>query len=92
MTWASPLTSSGGTLTKFGSGTMTLSGNNSYWGGTTINDGALALGSANAVGTSGTISFGGGTLQYSASNTTDYSDRFSTAASQAYKVDTNGRT
>ena len=51
----------------------------------------LALGSANAVGTSGTISFGGGTLQYSASNTTDYSSRFSTAASQAYEVDTNGQ-
>jgi autotransporter-associated beta strand protein len=43
------------------------------------------------VGASGTIRFGGGTLQYSTSNTTDYSSRFSTAASQAYSIDTNGQ-
>jgi autotransporter-associated beta strand protein len=49
------------------------------------------LGSANAVGTSGTISFGGGTLRYSASNTTDYSSRFSTASSQAYEIDTSSQ-
>ena len=83
--------SSSGTLTKQGTGTLTLSGNNTYTGGTTISDGVLALGSANAVGTSGTISFGGGTLQYSASNTTDYSSRFSNSASQAYEIDTNGQ-
>jgi autotransporter-associated beta strand protein len=80
-----------GAVTKQGTGTLTLSGNNSYTGGTTIGNGVLALGSANAVGTSGTITFGGGTLQYSVSNTTDYSSRFSTAASQAYKIDTKGQ-
>jgi fibronectin-binding autotransporter adhesin len=110
ITWASGLTSSGGSLLKSGSGTLTLSGDNSYSGITTlsvgnitisgnnstsgainINAGVLSLGSANAIGTSGTISFGGGTLQYTSSNTTDYSSRFSTASSQAYKVDTNGQ-
>jgi autotransporter-associated beta strand protein/T5SS/PEP-CTERM-associated repeat protein len=83
--------SGNGAVTKQGAGTLTLSGNNSYTGGTTIGDGVLALGSANTVGTSGTITFGGGTLQYSASNTTDYSSRFSTSASQAYEIDTNGQ-
>jgi autotransporter-associated beta strand protein len=91
VTLASNLTSSGGSFTKIGTGTATLSGNNSYSGDTTLTDGTLALGSANAIGSSGTISFGGGTLQSSASNTTDYSARFSNAANQSYRVDTNGQ-
>ena len=70
---------------------MTLTGSNSYTGGTTISNGTLALGSANAVGTSGTISFIGGTLQYSASNATDYSSRFSNDTFQFYVIDTNGQ-
>ena len=78
-------------LQKIGTGTLSLSGNNSYTAGTTLTAGVVALGSANAIGTTGTISFGGGTLQYSGSNTTDYSARFSNAASQQYKVDTNGQ-
>jgi autotransporter-associated beta strand protein len=71
--------------------TGTLTGANTYSGGTTLTGGTLALGSANAIGTSGTISFGGGTLQASARNTTDYSARFSNAASQQYKIDTNSQ-
>ena len=43
------------------------------------------------MGSSGTISFAGGTLQFSAANTNDYSARFSNAASQAIKIDTNGQ-
>lgn len=58
---------------------------------TVAGSGTLALGSANAIGTSSTISFGGGTLQASGNNTTDYSARFSNAASQQYKIDTNGQ-
>jgi fibronectin-binding autotransporter adhesin len=84
-----------GSTAKFeqnGSGTTILSGSNSYGGGTNLNLGTLNLASANAIGTTGTISFTGGTLQYSASNTTDYSSRFSNAASQAYSIDTNGQT
>lgn len=40
-------------LTKSGGGTLVLSGNNTYDGGTTVNDGALYLGSSNS--SSGTI-------------------------------------
>ncbi|NBU60049.1 MAG: hypothetical protein EBS23_09900, partial [Betaproteobacteria bacterium] len=76
-------------LTKQGAGRTTLSGVNTYSGGTTLQGGNLNLGSANAIGTTGTITFAGGTLVYSLSNQTDYSARFSTAASQAYRIDTN---
>src|SRR5262249_48930274 len=64
-----------GAVTQSGTGTVTLSGTNSYTGGTNLNAGALALGSATALGTSGTIQFNGGALQFSAGNTTDYSSR-----------------
>jgi fibronectin-binding autotransporter adhesin len=58
----------------------------------TLTGGTLALGSANTIGSSGTISFDGGTLQYSASNTTDYSARFSNSANQACSIDTGRHT
>jgi len=50
-------------LTKQGAGTLTLSGNNTYSGGTIISSGSLAVGNANALGaTSGNITASGGTL------------------------------
>jgi autotransporter-associated beta strand protein len=78
-------------LTRSGAGTLLLTGSNGFTGGSSLNGGTLAVGSANALGSSGTISFGGGTLQYSASNTTDYSGRFSNAVGQQYSIDTNGQ-
>jgi autotransporter-associated beta strand protein len=81
----------GDALVKTTAGTLIMEGNNTYTGGTNINGGILQVNSANALGTTGTISFGGGTLQYTANNTTDYSNRFSTAAGQAYSIDTNGQ-
>ncbi|PUE38511.1 autotransporter-associated beta strand repeat-containing protein, partial [Limnohabitans sp. 2KL-51] len=67
-------------------------------GATTLNAGTLALGSSNALGgltlntgNTNTIGFAGGALQFSINNRSDYSARFSTAASQAYAIDTNGQ-
>src|SRR5262249_51821799 len=88
---AGDLAANSGGVTKIGTGTLTLTGANTYTGGTNVNDGILNLGSASAISTSGTIGFGGGTLQFSAANTSDYSARFSNAASQQYKLDTNGQ-
>ena len=50
-----------GGLTKLGNGTLTLTANNTYNGGTTINAGILALGNDNALGTAG-LSMSGGSL------------------------------
>jgi len=86
---ASDLTSAGGTLTKAGTGTLTLLGSNTYTGGTTLAGGTLSLGSSQALGTAGTISFTGGSLQFTAINTIDYSARFSQASNQAYAIDTS---
>lgn len=78
-------------FTKAGATTLTLTGTNTYSGGSNLSGGTLSLASAGALGTTGTISFQGGTLQATAANTTDYSARFSTAAGQAYNIDTNGQ-
>ena len=96
---ASILSTSTRSLVKEGSGTWTLSGANTYTGGTLLSGGKLSLAHAstsatstpNALGPSGTISFAGGALQFTASNTVDYSSRFSNAAGQAYAFDTNGQ-
>jgi autotransporter-associated beta strand protein len=85
-----------GAVTQAGTGTLVLNGTNTYAGGTNINAGIIALGSSGALGTAGTIKFGSGgvagILQFSASNTTNYSGRFSGAAGQAFNLDTNGQT
>ena len=43
------------------------------------------------LGTSGTILFQGGTLQFTANNTTDYSSRFSSSSTN-YSINLNGQT
>ena len=89
-------------LTISGAGTLILSGQNTYTGVTRLNGGIVNLGSAENPGVSGplgnspasnpgSIVFDGGTLQYSAANQNDYSDRFSNAPNQRYSIDTNGQ-
>lgn len=54
----------GGTLTKTTSGTVTLSGTNSYTGGTFLNGGILSVSTDGNLGNaSGTLNFDAGTLQ-----------------------------
>jgi len=53
-----------GNLTKSGTGTLILGGNNSHSGGTTVMSGTLVLDSATATGV-GTITLAGGTLDLS---------------------------
>ena len=76
---------------KIGNGVLRISGDNSYDKGTTMGGGTLQVDSANALGTTGLLSFTGGTLQFTANNTSDYSARFSTSpAASFYSLDTNG--
>ena len=76
-------------LTKAGAGTLILSGSNSYTGTTTLNAGMITIGNANALGSSGNITFSGGSLQYGSGITQDISSRIKNSTS-AMIIDTNG--
>ena len=77
-------------LTKLGANTLTLTGSNTYSGVTAIDGGTLSLGSAAALG-GGNITFGGGALQFTSSNTTDYSAQFANSTAAPISIDTNGQ-
>jgi fibronectin-binding autotransporter adhesin len=85
----------GAGILRVSSGTLTLSSGASDFTGSIqlTNSGTLIAGgtenpTTGPLGMGGTISFDGGTLQFSVANTFDYSPRFSMAANQAYKFDT----
>ena len=80
-------------LAKSAAGVLTVSGANTYTGGTSINAGTLSLGSLGALGTAGTISLNGGALQFTANNTTDYtaSGRLKLEDGVSGVIDTNGQ-
>ena len=64
-TLSGTITGSGGLIKNGGNGSLTISGGNSYAGGTTLNGNTLTLGSNTAAGT-GTILLNAGTLSISA--------------------------
>ena len=73
--YAGAITNGSGTiaLTKQGSGTLTLSGNNSYTGGTTINDGVLQIGAGETTGSIAGNLVNNASLVFNRSDTTTYS-------------------
>ena len=78
-------------ITKGGTGYLTNSLANTYFGNTVLNGGVMVLNNATALGYGSMISFNGGTLQFSANNKNDYSGQFSTAVNQAYSLNLGGQ-
>ncbi|MGB0154731.1 MAG: autotransporter-associated beta strand repeat-containing protein [Verrucomicrobiales bacterium] len=77
-------------LTQSGSGTTTISSTNSYTGTTTIGNGTIVANAASAFGTSGNITFTGGTLQFTENGTTaNYGARIEN--STGIIIDSNGQ-
>jgi autotransporter-associated beta strand protein/T5SS/PEP-CTERM-associated repeat protein len=78
-----------GTLSKAGVGTLILTGNNSYSGGTTITGGFINFNSANSFG-SGLITINGGGLQWATGNSADISAQLAAFGAGGATFDTNG--
>ena len=76
----------GGGLTKEGTGTLTLSGANTYRGGTTINAGAITVGNASALGTGDVTMAAGTTLGFAGDYT--LANNFGLSGDPTFFVDT----
>ena len=80
-----------GALSKTGTGTLTLGGNNGYAGGTTVSAGTLAIGNSSALGT-GTVLLGGGTTLQAAANGLSVGNAISLGGSATIDTQSNGLT
>jgi autotransporter-associated beta strand protein len=79
-------------IIKQGSGTLALTGTNTYTGGTNIGAGTVNF-TTGGLGTTGAVTFtGNSTLQYGSSTTTDLSSRLVINNGVTGTVDTNGNT
>ena len=91
--YAGIISGTGGAISKTGTGSLTLSGVNSYTGGSNLAAGTVILGNAAGLGTSGNITFSGGTLLYGTGVTTDLSARIASGTSASpVAINTNGLT
>jgi autotransporter-associated beta strand protein len=89
--FAGVIDGSGGTggLIKQGSGVLTLTGANTYTGGTTINGGLVNFSALNNFGT-GAVTLNGGGVQWATGNTADISARLAPLGAGGGTFDTNG--
>lgn len=81
--------SSASSLTYSGTGTLTLGGNNTYSGGTTLSSGTIALGHNNAFGT-GSLTLGGSGAIQSNGSATSVSNNIDLSASSSNTLTVNG--
>jgi autotransporter-associated beta strand protein len=88
---------SGGGMLQVNAGVLMLSGQNIFTGTINLSGGMLVaaatetVGVGGPLGVAGVISFHGGMLGYSLTNTFDYSPRFDTSAGQVYNIVTAGQ-